>query len=77
MVHMMARKLKQWHQAPEQAPRVALISGTGEKAFCAGGDIVSIYNAHVGKAGFDKKIKADFFAEEYLVDYELTNMKPL
>ena len=77
MVHMIARKLKHWNHDPSQAPRVALISGTGEKAFCAGGDIVSIYNAHVGKEGFDKSIKADFFAEEYLVDYELTNMRPL
>jgi len=54
-----------------------MISGTGEKAFCAGGDIVSIYNAEVGKPGFDKSIKADFFADEYLQDYELVNMKPM
>ena len=66
MVDIVCQKLKQWNANPAAAPRVAMISGTGEKAFCAGGDIVSIYNAHVGKEGFDKSIKADFFADEYL-----------
>lgn len=54
-----------------------MISGTGGKAFCAGGDIVSLYNAHIGKPGFDKNLGAQFFADEYLMDYELTAMKPL
>lgn len=77
MVDIICQKLKQWNADPSSAPRVAMISGTGEKAFCAGGDIVSIYNAHIGKPGFDKSIKADFFADEYLQDYELVNMKPM
>jgi len=66
MVDIVCQKLKQWNANSSSAPRVAMISGTGEKAFCAGGDIVSIYNAHIGKPGFDKSIKADFFADEYL-----------
>ena len=77
MVDIVCQKLKQWNANASAAPRVALISGTGEKAFCAGGDIVSIYNAHIGKPGFDKSIKTDFFADEYLQDYELVNMKPM
>jgi enoyl-CoA hydratase/carnithine racemase len=28
-------------------PKVVIIKGNGEKAFCAGGDIVSIYKAKV------------------------------
>ena len=39
MVDLMLGKLKTWNKDPASAPRVALISGVGEKAFCAGGDI--------------------------------------
>ena len=76
MVDLICTQLKAW-DASASNPRVALISGTGGKAFCAGGDIVSIYNAHVGKPGFDSSIKQKFFADEYLQDYQLTNMRPL
>lgn len=74
MVHLMLSKVKEWHDHPSKAPRIALISGTGEKAFCAGGDIVSIYNSGTGK--IDSNIKSDFFAQEYLLDYALTQMSP-
>ena len=53
-----------------------MISGTGGKAFCAGGDIVSLYNAKTGKSG-DPSILKQFFAQEYMVDYQLSKMKPL
>jgi enoyl-CoA hydratase/carnithine racemase len=46
------------------------MSGIGGKAFCAGGDIVSLYNAHKGKG--DKSILSQFFAREYLLDYSLS-----
>lgn len=65
MVNLICSQLKTWDQSSHN-PRVAFISGTGGKAFCAGGDIVSIYNAHVGKPGFDNSIKAQFFHDEYL-----------
>jgi len=39
-----------------------MISGTGGKAFCAGGDIVSLYHANNGKEGYDPATKASFFA---------------
>ena len=52
-----------------------MISGTGEKAFCAGGDIVSIYK--LNKSGADTTAKSDFFAKEYIMDYSLTTMKPI
>jgi enoyl-CoA hydratase len=78
MVTIMAKQLKKWHDAPkEEVPRVALISGTGGKAFCAGGDIVSLYHANNGKEGYDPKSKATFFADEYMMDYSLTTMSPL
>lgn len=70
MVDLMLAKVKKWNDDPAHAPRVALISGVGEKAFCAGGDIKHIYESGTGKA--DPNIKSDFFAREYLLDYALT-----
>ena len=45
MVDSMHQKLKHWKKSGH--PRVVIIKGSGEKAFCAGGDIVSIYNAKI------------------------------
>ena len=70
----MISKVKEWHLNPQAAPRVALLTGEGDKAFCAGGDIKNLYDANIGKA--DPKTKAEFFAREYLLDYALTQMKP-
>jgi len=77
MLSLMSAKLKDWDMNKSSNPRVSLISGTGGKAFCAGGDIVSLYFANIGKQGYDPAIKAGFFAHEYLVDYSLTSMTPL
>jgi enoyl-CoA hydratase/carnithine racemase len=46
------------------------MSGNGGKAFCAGGDIVSLY--HGKKKGMNPKELTTFFAEEYLLDYSLS-----
>ena len=71
------RKLKNWHTGADAAPRVALLSGVGGKAFCAGGDIVSLYHAKNNKPGYDAGMLSKFFATEYLMDYSLTTMSPL
>lgn len=75
MVNIMTAKLAEWNKDPSSAPRAALMSGSGEKAFCAGGDIVSLYHAHMGNTP-DKSIMAQFFAREYLLDYSLSKMDP-
>ncbi len=75
MVHIMMKKLKYWQARPDTAPRVLLMSGVGGKAFCAGGDIKLIYESGTGKA--DPKIKTQFFHDEYVLDYNLTQMTPL
>ena len=84
MVTIMAKQLKKWHDAPkEEVPRVALISGTGGKAFCAGGDVKTIWqeltnlaaiNKH-GDIGTGKKghMHTDFFREEYKMNHLLGN----
>ena len=75
MFDLINGKLKEWDQG--EGPRAVMISGTGGKAFCAGGDIVSLYWANLKQKGLLPEIKAEFFAHEYLADYALTTMKPL
>lgn len=71
MCNLMIDQLQKWHQAKDTTPRVCLMSGVGGKAFCAGGDIVSIYHAKVNGKG-NLNIPAEFFAREYLLDYNLS-----
>lgn len=51
---------KAWQQDDETS--LILMKGAGEKAFCAGGDIVAI-------AKGDEQVQRQFFAEEYVLDY--------
>jgi len=55
-------------------PKVALFTGNG-KAFCAGGDIVTLYKAKLENP--NSKILKDFFRYEYLLDYSITKMNPI
>jgi len=56
-------QLQAWDADP--AVERILIRGAGDRAFCAGGDVVSLYN--MGKAGLDSY--AGFFWDEYRADY--------
>jgi 3-hydroxyisobutyryl-CoA hydrolase len=49
----------------EQTSRVIFIQGTGSKAFCAGGDIISVLNDRLGDVG------TNFFKEEYHLNHLL------
>ena len=44
--------------------RAVLVRGAGGRAFCAGGDVIAIYEAR-GEAAAKGGYKADFFREEY------------
>ena len=74
MVNLILDELKQWRKDPEKVPRVMMLSGVGGKAFCAGGDVVSVYKSAKGLIP-DKTIPAQFFAREYLMDYTLSMMR--
>ncbi|GIC76451.1 enoyl-CoA hydratase/isomerase family protein [Moritella sp. F3] len=57
-----------------------LLTSTGERAFCAGGDVKSLQQALVNTDGNEAKqqIVSDYFIAEYQVDYLLHNFgKPL
>lgn len=53
-----------------------MLDGAGEKAFCAGGDVVSLYKSMAG--GGDADFPEQFFSREYILDYTLhTYPKPV
>ncbi len=65
MVRLIADQLEAWRH--DDTVAAVLMTAAGEKAFCAGGDIRSMYDSH--KDG--TRTYAGFFADEYLLDYAL------
>ncbi|NXA90979.1 HIBCH protein, partial [Melanocharis versteri] len=71
MIQQIYPQIKMWEQDPETF--LIIIKGTGEKAFCAGGDIRAI--AEAGKVG--GKLLQDFFRGEYRLNNAIgTCQKP-
>ncbi|MCX2898062.1 enoyl-CoA hydratase/isomerase family protein [Pseudomonas mandelii] len=62
MVRNLQRQLDAWAQ--DAAVHAVVLRGAGEKAFCAGGDIRSLYDSF--KSG--DSLHQDFFVEEYALD---------
>ncbi|XP_060784998.1 3-hydroxyisobutyryl-CoA hydrolase, mitochondrial isoform X2 [Neoarius graeffei] len=62
MIRLIYPQLKKWENDSETA--LVLIKGTGDKAFCAGGDIKGLQEA--GKAG--DSLRKVFFHEEYTLN---------
>lgn len=72
MVRMLHRQLQAW--ADDQGVVAVVLRGAGEKAFCAGGDIRSLYDSY--QSG--DSLHREFFEEEYALDqYIHAYSKPL
>lgn len=73
MIRSLHQKIAQWKHRNDV---VAIwLEGSGDKAFCAGGDIVQLYEAM--KSG-DFDLPDNFFEEEYSLDLSLHQLsKPL
>lgn len=72
VVRLLTEKLTQWQNDDSIAG--VFLSGAGNKAFCAGGDVVSLYNAmkdysDQGKTNQTPPGVEAFFTEEYQLDY--------
>ena len=72
MITMLTDQLNHWHCNPDVA--VVVLKGAGDKAFCAGGDVVSLYH-HLKDENYpicDERIKSsqavEFFKSEYHLD---------
>lgn len=67
MVELLEPKLKEWRDDPQVA--AVWLQGAGDKAFCAGGDIVAMYKAMQNRPGEVVSEVEDFFTREYQLDY--------
>jgi enoyl-CoA hydratase/carnithine racemase len=78
MCQMMNKLLTEKINVPDTTVGAYLVKGAGGKAFCAGGDVKSIWqeltslppgtSVGTGKPGY---LHTDFFREEYLMNYRL------
>jgi enoyl-CoA hydratase/carnithine racemase len=72
MVDLLRPQLAQWESDASIA--CVILRGQGAKAFCAGGDVVQLYNS----ACAQDEIAAQFFEHEYRLDYQIhVYKKPL
>lgn len=75
MIDRLGPQLNRW----EADPRIAMVvlEGAGEKAFCAGGDVVALYNAMKEGDNGGQAVET-FFLKEYRLDYQIHCMnKPV
>lgn len=76
MVEAMSEQLKDW-DADENIAVVILI-GSGDKAFCAGGDVQELYQSAIESPGGPCTHGEAFFKSEYQLNYQLhTYSKPI
>ncbi|PVZ13517.1 MULTISPECIES: enoyl-CoA hydratase/isomerase family protein [unclassified Pseudomonas] len=72
MVRRLTTALQRWAQ--DDAVYAVVLRGSGEKAFCAGGDVRALYDSYLGGHGLHEA----FFTEEYALDLLLHQYrKPL
>lgn len=76
MVDILQLKLDQW--SSDSAIAAVLIDGSGEKAFCAGGDVQALHKSAVETPGGPCVYAEAFFEREYRMNFTLHNYaKPL
>ena len=75
MIDLLYPKLKKWQTQNDIA--AVFLQGEGEKAFCAGGDIVHMYNEMKEHKGEFSLGIEEYFTKEYQLDYMIhTFSKP-
>ena len=76
MIQALSERLDTWAKDPQVV--CVLLRGNGAKAFCAGGEVRSLVQACRAHPGQVPPLAAQFFADEYRLDYRLhTYPKPL
>lgn len=69
MIDLLQPQLTQWEN--DDSIVCVLLRGQGDKAFCAGGDVVQLYNS----ACAQDNVAAIFFEREYRLDYHIHTYK--
>lgn len=76
MIDALRPQLTAWAQDPALACLV--LEGSGAKAFCAGGDVISLYDSMCAYPGGPNPVAERFFETEYRLDYLIhTYPKPV
>ena len=70
MVRIISENISKWDN--DESVSGVLLKGAGNKSFCAGGDIVSVFHA---KANEENTLSDDFFREEYLLNFKISKFK--
>eukprot|EP00457_Paulinella_chromatophora_P008995 gb/GEZN01009045.1/.p1 GENE.gb/GEZN01009045.1/~~gb/GEZN01009045.1/.p1 ORF type:complete len:373 (+),score=36.25 gb/GEZN01009045.1/:87-1205(+) len=68
MIHLMK-------PAISEGPSAIVLQGAGEKAFCAGGDVVSVVKASKQDRTDPTNVSRTFFRDEYQLDYRIATIK--
>ena len=69
MVNRLNVQLGQWQQDDQIA--CVFLHGSGDRAFCAGGDVQALYQSAVANPGEPAAVAEEFFRLEYQLDYRL------
>ncbi len=76
MIDALRSQLSIWAQDPALA--CVVLEGRGAKAFCAGGDVIGLYDSMRAHPGGPNPVAEHFFETEYRLDYLIhTYPKPL
>ena len=76
MVRLLTPQLREWAADPQIVG--VLLQGSGEKAFCAGGDLRQLYQTLLDCGEARNEYAERFFGEDYELDYLIHNFpKPL
>ncbi|RBO84110.1 enoyl-CoA hydratase/isomerase family protein [Marinomonas aquiplantarum] len=76
MVELMSQQLQVWKD--DEAIVAVWLEGEGERAFCAGGNVVEVYESVVAAERPDPAVVEDYFKKEYALDFCLhTYPKPV
>ena len=76
MIQLLKPQLEAWQSDDDIA--CVIIDGEGDKAFCAGGDVVAMYNAMAESPDTMPESLQAFFTEEYELDFLIhTFSKPI
>ncbi|MBN7796996.1 enoyl-CoA hydratase/isomerase family protein [Parahaliea mediterranea] len=76
MVDLLQAQLDEWRDDEHVA--AVFIEGSGDKAFCAGGDVQALHRSAVATPGGPCEYAEDFFTREYRMNHTLhTYPKPL
>jgi len=76
MIRALSTQLLAWQDNDDIA--CVVLSGNGDKAFCAGGDVQKLYESAIDKPGGPCEYAEKFFFEEYQLNYLIhTYSKPI